>query len=368
MKRYTKYTVPVIAILSLTFAITWALASKPVHKPTVPPSPPPESTSENTVAAVGLVEPESENIELSCSVSGMVTGLYVQAGDHVKHGQRLFTVDDRDIAAELGVKRAALALAQAKLQKLEQAPRAEEIPPAEAKVEEAKALLADAEVQVKLINSVTDRRAVREEDVKRRELNYEAAKARLEEAQKNLALLKAGTWKPDLQIARGEVQQAAAEVRQLEADLARLTMLAPVDGTILQNKVRLGQYAQCGPLAEPLMVFGGGSDLHVRADVDESDAWRVQTGSGAVAHLRGNSQISFPLEFVRFEPYVIPKKSLTGDAAERVDTRVLQVIYRFRDPKTAVYDGQQIDVYIENAKPLKAANEDTKLSANGRSQ
>ena len=51
MKRYTKYTVPVIAILSLTFAITWALASKPVHKPTVPPSPPPESTSENTVAA-----------------------------------------------------------------------------------------------------------------------------------------------------------------------------------------------------------------------------------------------------------------------------------------------------------------------------
>ena len=74
------------------------------------------ATSENTVAAVGLVEPESENIELSCSVSGRVTGLYVQAGDHVKHGQRLFTVDDRDIAAELGVKRAALALAQAKLQ------------------------------------------------------------------------------------------------------------------------------------------------------------------------------------------------------------------------------------------------------------
>jgi hypothetical protein len=352
MKRYT---VPVIAILSMMFAVAWALASKPVHKPTVPPSPPPESTSEDTVAAVGLVEPESENIELSCSVSGMVTGLYVKAGDHVRKGQRLFTVDDRDIAAQLAVKLAALALAQAKLQKLEQAPRAEEIPPAEAKVEEAKAELADAEVQVKLINSVSDRRAVREEDVERRELNYEAAKARLEQAEKDLALLKAGTWKPDLEIARAEVRQAVAEARQLETDLARLTMLAPVDGTVLQNKVRLGQYAECGPLSEPLIVFGGGNELHVRADVDESDAWRVPSRADAVAYLRGNSKISFPLQFVRFEPYVVPKKSLTGDATERVDTRVLQVIYRFRDPKANVFDGQQVDVYIANAKPLSAA-------------
>jgi biotin carboxyl carrier protein len=362
MKRYI---VPVIAILSLTLAVAWALASKPVHNPTVPPSVPPESRSEDTVAAVGLVEPASENIELSCSVSGLVTGLYVKAGDQVKEGQRLFTVDERDVTARLGVKRAALALAQASLQKLKQVPRAEEIPPAEAKVDEAKAQLADAEVQVKLIHSVSDRRAVREEDVKRRELNYEAAKARLQEAEKDLALLKAGTWKPDLEIARAEVQQAAAEVRQLETDLARLTMVAPVDGTILQNKVRLGQYAQCGPLAEPLMIFGGGSELHVRADVDESDAWRVPSGANSVAYLRGNSQLSFPLEFVRFEPYVIPKRSLTGDATERVDTRVLQVIYRFRDPKPNVFDGQQMDIYIANARPFNSARYSPKPESDG---
>lgn len=362
MKRYI---VPIVAILSLTLAVAWALASKPVHKPTVPPSPPPESTSQNTVAAVGLVEPASENIELSCSVSGMVTGLYVRAGDQVKKGQRLFTVDDRDVATQLGVKRAALALAQARLGKLEQAPRAEEIPPAEAKVAEAKALLADAEVQVNLIHSVSDRRAVRAEDVKRRELNYDAAKARLEQAEKDLALLKAGTWKPDLQIARAEVGQAAAEVRELETDLVRLTMAAPVDGTILQNKVRLGQYAQCGPLAEPLMIFGGGTELHVRADVDESDAWRVPSGANAVGYLRGNSRVSFPLQFVRFEPYVVPKKSLTGDASERVDTRVLQVIYRFRDSKANVFDGQQVDVYIANAKPVNGTENAARIVAAG---
>src|SRR5258708_27308206 len=95
------------------------------------------------------------------------------------------------------------------------------------------------------------------------------------------------------------------------------------------------------------MTVGGGRGLQVRADIDESEAWRVRAGTPAVARLRGNSRISFPLEFVRFEPYVIPKKSLTGDVSERVDTRVLQVIYRFKDMSATVFDGQQLDLFIE---------------------
>jgi HlyD family secretion protein len=127
-----------------------------------------------------------------------------------------------------------------------------------------------------------------------------------------------------------------------------------MDGTILQSKIRMGQYAPCGPLAVPLMVLGGGRQLHVRADVDESEAWRVRPNTDAVAYVRGNSALRYPLTFVRFEPYVVPKQSLTGDPSERVDTRVLQVIYRLRDDRAALYDGQQVDVYIETPVPLHA--------------
>jgi multidrug resistance efflux pump len=352
MKRYI---IPFFATISLAFAINYTITRTPVRKQTLPPSPPPETTSDTTVAAEGLVEPASENISLSCAVSGLVTRVYVKTGDQVRAGSALFSLDDRDLVADLGVKRAALAAAQARLSKLEQAPRSEEVPPAEAKVTEAKALLADAEVQVRLIESVTDRRAVRDEDVQRRRLNYEAAKAREQQAEKELALLKAGAWSADLAVARAEVEQAAAAVRQDETNIDRLTMRAPVDGIILQNKVRLGQYAQSGPLAEPLMIFGAGKGLHVRADIDESEAWRVRAGAPALASLRGNSRIRLPLEFVRFEPYVIPKKSLTGDVSERVDTRVLQVIYRFTDAKPEVFDGQQLDVFIETTLDRKGA-------------
>ena len=343
MKRFT---VPAIAIASLIFAIIWTFASTPVHKPTKPPSPPPQSSSENTVGAVGLVEPESENIAISCPVSGLVTAVYAYAGDRIHAGQKLFSLDDRDLQADLHVKQAALDQARAKLKKLEEQPRSEDIPPAEAKVREAQANLADAEVQMKLIESVQDRRAVREEDVQRRRIAYQAAQARLNEAQSQLALLKAGAWAPDIAVARSEVAQAEAQVKQVTTNIERLTMTAPMDGVILQKKVRVGQFAQCSPTSEPLMMMGGGTHLNIRADVDESDAWRVRPNTAAVAYPRGDTREKIPLEFIRFEPFVVPKKSLTGDSTERVDTRVLQVIYRFKDPGVPFRVGQQMDVFI----------------------
>ncbi len=358
MKRYI---VPAIAVASLSFAIAWTLAAAPVHKATKPPSPPPETISGNTVAAVGLVEPESENIAVSCAVPGLVTAVYVNAGDRVRAGQRLFSIDDRDLQAALRVKQAALEAATARLRKLEQEPRAEDIPPAEAKVRESQASLADAEIQMKLIESVKDRRAVREEDVQRRRIAYAAAQARLGEAQSQLALLKAGAWAPDVAVARSDAAQAEAQVRQVRTDIERLTMTAPMDGVILQKKVRIGQYAQCGPAGEPLMVMGGGSHLNVRADIDESDAWRVRPNTPAVAYVRGDTQQEIPLEFVRFEPYVVPKKSLTGDSTERVDTRVLQAIYRISDTEAPVHVGQQMDIYIETPLPPRTA----RLAAGG---
>lgn len=354
MKRYA---VPAIAIVSLSFAIVWTVAATPVHKATVPPSPPPETMFEKTVAAVGLVEPESENISVSCAVSGLVTAVYVNAGDRVRAGQKLFSLDNRDLHADLRVKQATLEVATARLKKLEEEPRAEDIPPAEAKVREAQASLADAEIQMKLIESVQDRRAVREEDVQRRRIAFEAAHARLSEAQAQLALLNAGAWGPDIAVARSEAAQAETQVRQVGTNIERLTMTAPMDGVILQKKVRIGQFAQCGPVSEPLLIMGGGTHLNIRADIDESDAWRVRPNTAAVAYVRGDTKQRIPLGFIRFEPYVVPKKSLTGDSTERVDTRVLQAIYRITDANAPVYVGQQMDIYIEASLPPGSARD-----------
>jgi len=348
MKRLT---IPLIALLSLAFTSAKAYEWRWRNEPSPPPADPATPPFKNTVAAVGLVEPSSENISISTAVPGLVTAVYVKAGDHVARGSPMFSLDDRDLRAELALRQSNLQVVRVRLARLEQVPRPEEVPQAEARVREAEAALADAENQQRLIESVSDKRAIREEDLLRRREATNIASARSEEAKASLALLKAGTWKQDLDVARAEVANAEAQVQRVEADLARLTMRAPINGEILQLNIRTGEYAQTGQLAKPLLVMGEVRQLHVRADVDENDAWRMRPGSPAEAAERGNSRRRAALEFIRFEPYVVPKKSLTGDSTERVDTRVLQAIFRFVDRDVPFFVGQQMDVFIQAPRP-----------------
>jgi hypothetical protein len=94
-------------------------------------------------------------------------------------------------------------------------------------------------------------------------------------------------------------------------------------------------------------LLGDTNRLQARVDVDEVNADRVAGGASAVASLKGDATKTIPLKFVRIEPYIVPKKNLTGSNTERVDMRVLQVIYEFSPPKFPVYVGQQVDVFLE---------------------
>ena len=97
------------------------------------------------------------------------------------------------------------------------------------------------------------------------------------------------------------------------------------------------------------LVLGDGSLLHVRVEIDQTDAHRVSPDAPAVGSLRGDGARQVPLRFVRFEPLIQPKRSLTGDGAERVDTRVLEVIYALEPRVLPAFVGQQMDVFIEAA-------------------
>jgi HlyD family secretion protein len=343
----TKYGIPVLAGLALVFAMVSVARLRPAQAKVEPyVQPPSASEFRSKVGAVGLVEASSENIAISVPVAGLVTQVYVKAGDRVQKGQRLFSLDDRDLRAELALRESSLELMRVRLAKLESSPRPEEIPPTEARVREAEALLSDAKVQLDLMDGVRDKRAIRAEDLERRRRGVEAAAARLDEARQSLQLLKAGTWSKDIDVARAEVRQAAAQVERIRADLDRLVITAPIAGEVLQCKVRPGEFATAGTVAQPLILLGSVDQLHVRADVDERDAPRVSTKARVLASVRGDTRQKYPLRFVRFEPFVVPKRNLTNDGTERVDTRVLQVIYAL-EKGAPVRAGQQMDVLIE---------------------
>ncbi len=342
-----KFLLPLIAILGLLLALrTVAAGAKPVavSPPVADPARAPYGT---TIAGAGIVEARSRNIAIGTPLAGIVAEVSVQVGDVVKLGAPLFRIDDRELRAHLEVEHAAQAAAQAEVARLESLPRLEDVPPAEARVAAAESLVADWTEQLHLAESLSDKRAISAEEINRRTFGLKGSAARLAEERASLAQLKAGAWAPELAIARAKAGSAAASAHSVEVELERLVVRAPLDCTVLQVNVRKGEFAPSGALSEPLVLVGDISVLHVRVDIDENDAWRLAPGAAARAYVRGNSQLSTELGFVRVEPYVVPKRSLTGDSTERVDTRVLQAIYSF-DPKSLpVYVGQQMDVFIE---------------------
>src|SRR5260370_15421154 len=126
MKRFG---VPALALVALIFAVSAAWKWRPVKSSTTPPKAPPTAGFQHSVGAVGLVEASSENISISTAVPGLVVHVYVKAGDRVNAGQPLFSLDDRDLKAELVTRQATVEAARSRLAKLEQSPRPEEIPP-----------------------------------------------------------------------------------------------------------------------------------------------------------------------------------------------------------------------------------------------
>jgi len=207
-----------------------------------------------------------------------------------------------------------------------------------------------AEYAVKIAQS---RQAAAQEAIVVATANNTAAKARQQQAQADLDTYLAGAWKPDVVKAEALVAEAKARVQRLEQEIARRQVLAPRDATVLRVNLRKGEFVVAGSsLAESaVMVLGDVSAYHVRVDIDEFDLPRFKPGTEAVAFYKGDGRIAIPLEFVRLEPFVIPKRALTNSQRELVDTRVLQVIYKITDNTHPVYVGQQMDVFIKAAPP-----------------
>ncbi len=347
MPRIRTIVLPALAAVGLLVGL-WAVltaghpesSSKPVDQPA-------QAAFASSIAGAGLLEPAGEPVAVAAAVPGIVEQVFVKQGDRVARGAPLFAIDARQLRAALAVADAQLTSTVRELERLRSLPRPEDIPVAEAALAAAEARASEATNLLELLRGVSDPTALARGEVVRREAAARQAQAQVAEARATLARLRAGAMPQDLAVAEAAVLRAEAAVRVAQVDVERLTVAAPMDGTVLDVNVRPGEFAAAGGTGDASIVLGDVDTMHVRVDIDENDAWRFRPGAAARATLRGNSAISTDLSFVRVEPYVVPKRSLTGSSMERVDTRVLQVIYSYPAARLPAYAGQQVDVFVE---------------------
>jgi len=299
LKKATFY-LAIVGIGATAVMASRMSATQAETPPPIEPSPKPYAIS---VAASGIIEALSENVSIGVPEPGLVTKVHVKVWDVIREGQPLFTLDDRELTAQLAVNQANAAVAEATLRRLQD--------------------------QLARFKGVNDPRAVSQDEVRTKE--------------------------HDVAVAAAQLEAARAQVAQNKVSLERRIVVAPRAGTILQVNIRAGEYASATP-KNAAMVLGDVDHLQVRADVDEQNASRLQAGQTATAYLKGDTTEPIELRFVRIEPYVVPKVSLTGASTERVDTRVLQVIYSFERPQNRpVYVGQQVDMFVKSEVPAVAA-------------
>jgi multidrug resistance efflux pump len=319
------FLLPLSAVVVLILACVSIARSQPRHELSQPTVAPPSAGFPNRVAAVGLVEASSENISIGSHLSGVVEKVWVTVGQSVKAGDPLVKLDTRALDALHDERHAELAAREAG------------VGTARARARKARAGLSDVQRTLRFAESVSDPRSISVEELTRRRSSVEIAEAEV------------GAADAEVVAAEAAVLAARAALQSVETDLERSTVTAPIDGQILQLRIRAGEYAMAGASSSPWLVLGRTDPLHVRVDIDEHEGWRVKPGARAEAQVRGNPQLRMPVTFVRFEPLVVPKLSLTGASTERVDTRVLQAIYRIDGRETPLFVGQQMDVFIEAA-------------------
>jgi RND family efflux transporter MFP subunit len=306
MFRSILFYLAIFGIVSMVLLVRRQAEATQIQTP-VPAVEPTTTPFVRTVGGRGIVESLGENVRIAPPVSGLVTEVFVEVGQLVTTGQALIELDSRTAKAEL-------AIAQA------------QIPVLEARLNEAEAQLADRRDVFRRSSQVSTN-VISETQIERDRFAVIQAESAVRRAQT-------------------EIESGKASLQRAQTLVDLLTVRAPRAGTILQVNVRPGEYASQLSV-DPLVLLGQTQRLQLRVDIDEENASRIPPNTPGIAFPKGMPEFPISLTFERIEPFIVPKRSLTGQSTERVDTRVLQVIYTFSQGALPVYVGQQMDVFLD---------------------
>lgn len=359
MRNRIIFILSIVGIIAgLVSAYIYGMQKKP-QPPVFNPASNPYSKGIYSVGIIESYQPHGENINIYPEVQGTVMQIFVTEGETVRKGKPLLAIDDSVQRATVEQQKAQSEAALALLEELKAQPRKENLEIAKAQVDNASASLKSAQDQFDKLKRSYDLnpKSVSKNDLDNAENAVKVAKTNLEVVRRQYELTKAGAWIYDIRNQENQYEALSKAYQSSNALLAKYIIRAPVNGVILSVQVAVGSYISPQGAYEtytegynPVIVMGSPQNyLGLRCYIDEILVHRLPQGSQIKAQMsiRGTT-ITVPLEYVRIQPYVSPKIELSDQRAERVDVRVLPVLFRFEKPKDLnIYPGQLVDVYVE---------------------
>lgn len=328
---------------------------------------------ETQVAAPGLIEPVSEEIEIGSEISGKLKEVRVEEGDEVHQGQVIAVLINDDYQAQLASvqaqtqtleaecdsAKARLLEARATLDKTINGARTEERREAHATVEQSNAIVENAEREVERRRSLYARGDIAREELERAERDLRVAQARRQELSERFNFVNAKARTEDIARARASVQLAQSQVREAEARIkesqtqvaeskARLEktfIRSPINGVVLRKRLKAGESMSPESANSSICTIADTSRLRVRTDVDETDVSKIKEGQRAYITADAYGSQKFWGRVVRISQVMGRKNLRTEEPTEKVDKKILETLIEL-DGNTSLPPGLRVNTFI----------------------
>ena len=295
--------------------------------------------------APGRVEPVSGEIKIAAPVAGVIREVLVKAGDKVSVDEPLIGLADREARGRIDSAEAQIALR--KRARNDQAPssKAGDRRKAEDAVADAKKDVVDARAAFDRTSLERRARRAGDADLEAAHAALLRAQDRVKQARDDLRKLEQESATPLPTQTEGQLNIARAELWSAEAAAEKLTIRAPIYGTVLQVNAKAGEVAVPGG-AQPLIVLGDISALRVRAELDERDFGEIKIGQAVLVRPDAFRGREFAGKVAFIAPLVEPSRTSRGQR-NQTDVDVVEVVVDLAEPGPLAV-GMKADVYFRH--------------------
>jgi len=298
------------------------------------------------IAGPGRVEPYSEDIKIGSELSGRLKSVNADEGDEIHRGQVLAELENTDYRAQVQSSRANVVAKQAVLRKVINGARRQERDEAWSSVNEAKAVMENAQSELHRRQELFSAGVVSREELDRYGREADVAKDKYEAAVQQHALVDDHAREEDRSLAEADLQLAQAQLEEAEARYGKTFIRSPIDGNILRKHHRSGEsVSNSSTVPDPILTIGDRKTLRVRVDVDETDVSKVRVGQKAYVTADAFGKQKFWGHVVRVGQQLGPKNVRTDEPTEKVDTKILETLVEL-DPGSQLPDGLRVDAFI----------------------
>ena len=338
-------TLFLIGLAAFLLTVLLVFRSRRAHENAAASAVPPKQ-ERALIAGPGRVEPYSEDIKIGSELSGRLKSVLVEEGDAIHRRQVLAQLENADYLAEVESAKASVVAKEAALRKVINGARRQERNEAWSSVDEAKAVMENAQSESHRREELYAAGVVSREELDRYASEADVATAKYEAAVQQHLLVDDHAREEDRSLAEADLQLAKAQLEEAQAHYEKTFIRSPIDGSVLRKHHRSGEsVSNSSTVPDPVLTIGDRKTLRVRVDVDETDVSKVRAGQRAYVTADAFGKQKFWGYVVRVGQQLGPKNVRTDEPTERVDTKILETLVEL-DPGAQLPDGLRVDAFI----------------------